>query len=71
MASHLKNLSDFSHTIIPDGSSFKIAIVVAEWNAKITGALYEGALRRRQLRLVLGGKMKAADAGELKALFIK
>jgi acyl-CoA hydrolase len=31
--------------------------------------LYEGALRRRQLRLVLGGKMKATDAGELKALF--
>ena len=31
--------------------------------------LYEGALRRRQLRLVLGGKMKANDADELKALF--
>ncbi|MEI8059555.1 MAG: acyl-CoA thioesterase [Ferruginibacter sp.] len=33
--------------------------------------LFEGALRRRQLRLVLGGKMKAEDAGELKALFTK
>ncbi|HET7002882.1 MAG TPA: acyl-CoA thioesterase [Puia sp.] len=32
--------------------------------------LFEGALRRRQLRLVLGGKMKAADAHELRALFI-
>ncbi|MFN8253023.1 MAG: acyl-CoA thioesterase [Ferruginibacter sp.] len=31
--------------------------------------LYDGALRRRQLRLVLGGKMKAAEANELKALF--
>lgn len=31
--------------------------------------LFDGALRRRQLRLVLGGKMKAQDAGELKALF--
>ena len=31
--------------------------------------LYEGALRRRQLRLVLAGKMKADDAAELKALF--
>ena len=31
--------------------------------------LYEGALRRRQLRLVLGGKMKARDADELRALF--
>ncbi len=33
--------------------------------------LYEGALRRRQIRLILGGKMKAEDAEELKALFIK
>ncbi len=31
--------------------------------------LYDGALRRRQLRLVLGGKMKAEDADELRALF--
>ncbi|HEY8398574.1 MAG TPA: acyl-CoA thioesterase [Flavihumibacter sp.] len=31
--------------------------------------LFDGALRRRQLRLILGGKMKAADATELKALF--
>ena len=33
--------------------------------------LYEGALRRRQIRLILGGKMKPDDALELKALFIK
>ena len=32
--------------------------------------LYDGALRRRQLRLILGGKMKANDATELKALFL-
>lgn len=32
-------------------------------------ALFEGALRRRQLRLILGGKMKPDDATELKALF--
>jgi acyl-CoA hydrolase len=31
---------------------------------------YDGALRRRQLRLVLGGKMKPDEATELKALFI-
>ena len=31
--------------------------------------LFDGALRRRQLRLILSGKMKPADAGELKALF--
>jgi acyl-CoA hydrolase len=33
--------------------------------------LFEGALRRRQLRLILGGKLKPDDATELKALFIK
>ncbi len=32
---------------------------------------YNGALRRRQLRLILGGKMKVDDAVELKALFVK
>jgi len=31
--------------------------------------LFEGALRRRQLRLILAGRMKAKDATELKALF--
>ncbi|MCW3127018.1 MAG: putative acyl-CoA thioester hydrolase [Bacteroidetes bacterium] len=30
---------------------------------------YEGALRRRQLRLVLAGRMKPDDATELKSLF--
>jgi acyl-CoA hydrolase len=33
--------------------------------------LFDGALRRRQLRLILGGKMKPEDAGELKAFFLK
>ncbi|HMI62934.1 MAG TPA: hypothetical protein VK518_18580, partial [Puia sp.] len=33
--------------------------------------MYDGALRRRQLRLILGGKMKPEDAGELKAFFMK
>jgi acyl-CoA hydrolase len=33
--------------------------------------LYEGALRRRQLRLILGGKLKPEDAGELRAYFMK
>jgi acyl-CoA hydrolase len=32
-------------------------------------ARYDGALRRRQLSLILAGKMKAAEATELKALF--
>ena len=32
---------------------------------------FEGALRRRQLSLILAGKLKANDASELKALFIQ
>jgi len=33
--------------------------------------LFASALRRRQIRLILGGKMKPDDASELKALFFK
>lgn len=33
--------------------------------------LFDSALRRRQLRLILGGKLKPDDATELKALFVK
>lgn len=32
---------------------------------------YEGALRRRQLSLILAGKMKASDATELRKLFLE
>jgi acyl-CoA hydrolase len=34
-------------------------------------SLFDGALRRRQLRLILGGKLKPENAPELKALFVK
>ena len=53
MATHLKNLSDFSHTTIPNGSAYKFAIAVAEWNADVTGALYNGALSCLQANGVL------------------
>ncbi len=43
--------------------------LIAETEEEIK--LFDGALRRRQLRLILGGKMKPDDALELKALFIK
>lgn len=33
--------------------------------------LYEGAIRRRQVRLILGGKMKVEDAGELRKFFTR
>lgn len=31
--------------------------------------LFEGALRRRQLRLIFAGRLKPKDANELKAIF--
>lgn len=43
MATHLKNLSDFSHLSIPIAAPYQFAIVVAQWNADITGALLNGA----------------------------
>ena len=43
MATQLKNLSDFSNTEIPSAAPFSFGIVVAEWNAEITNALYQGA----------------------------
>ena len=43
MATQFKNLSDFSHTSIPSASSYRFGIVTAQWNAEITGALYQGA----------------------------
>lgn len=36
---------------------------------EVEKAFYQGALRRRQLRLVLAGRMNAEDATELKSLF--
>lgn len=51
----------------PNGKPRKVNELIPETPEEIK--LFEGALRRRQLRLVLGGKMKATDAAELKALF--
>lgn len=44
MATSLKSLSDFSHVEVPSAAPFRFGIVTAQWNAKITGALLEGAL---------------------------
>ncbi|SFW59493.1 acyl-CoA thioesterase [Chitinophaga sancti] len=52
----------------PNGNPRPVSPIIAETEEEKT--LYEGALRRRQLRLILGGKMKPQDAEELKALFI-
>jgi acyl-CoA hydrolase len=53
----------------PNGKPRSVPQLMAETEEE--HKLFEGALRRRQLRLILGGKMKPTDAQELRALFIK
>lgn len=45
MSSSDKNLSTFSTEGIADVSAMKFAIVVAEWNTAVTGALFEGCYK--------------------------
>jgi 6,7-dimethyl-8-ribityllumazine synthase len=42
MASALKNLSQYDDSTLPAANDMVFGIVVAEWNAHITHALYEG-----------------------------
>jgi acyl-CoA hydrolase len=53
----------------PNGRPRPVAALTPETDEE--KRLYEGALRRRQVRLILGGKLKPEDAQELKALFVK
>lgn len=53
----------------PNGRPRKVPEVVPE--TEIEKKMYDGALHRRQLRLVLAGKMKPEDAGELRAMLFK
>jgi acyl-CoA hydrolase len=53
----------------PNGKPRKIPALIPETEEE--KKLFDGALRRRQLRLILGGKMQPDDATELKALFTK
>ncbi len=50
-----------------NGNPVEVPEVVPETVEEIE--LYNGALRRRQLRLILSGRMKPQEANELKSLF--
>lgn len=52
-----------------EGSPLQVPEVIPETEEE--KKRYDGALRRRQLSLVLAGRMKPNDATELKALFVK
>ena len=53
----------------PNGKPRPVSAVVPETAEE--QKLFDGALRRRQLRLILGGKLTPDEAPELKALFVK
>ena len=53
----------------PHGKPRKVPQIVPQTEEE--QKFFDGALRRRQIRLILGGKMKPEEAGELRALFIK
>ena len=53
----------------PNGKPRPVPLMIPETDGE--KKLFDSALRRRQLRLILGGKMKADEATELKALFEK
>lgn len=73
MISQSKELSNeafFTFVALDENKQPKeVPAIIAETAEQIK--YYDGALRRRQLRLILGGKMKPDDATELKALFVK
>lgn len=52
----------------PNGNPRSVPNLIPETDEE--KKLYDGALRRRQLRLILAGKMKPDDAIELKNLFM-
>ena len=50
------------------GKPAKVSEVKPE--TELENKRFDGALRRRQLSLILAGKLKASEASELKALFV-
>ena len=45
MATAYHNLSDYDFNSVPNAEEMKFGIVVSEWNAHITGALLDGAVK--------------------------
>ena len=53
-----------------DGTGTPIKVPAITPQTELEKERFEGALRRKQLSLILAGKMKPTDAKELKALFL-
>ncbi|MCB0607810.1 MAG: 6,7-dimethyl-8-ribityllumazine synthase [Lewinellaceae bacterium] len=44
MASSLKNLSAYNESDVPSAAEMSFAVILSEWNAEITHALYQGCI---------------------------
>lgn len=53
-----------------DGTGSPVAVPKIQPETSLEKERYEGALRRKQLSLILSGKMEPKDATELRALFV-
>lgn len=65
----IKSNEAFYTFVAIDAEGKTVPVPEIKPESELENKLFEGALRRRQLRLILAGKMKADDATELKALF--
>ena len=54
-----------------DSRNKPIVVPALEPQTEVQKIKYDGALRRRQVRLIMAGKMKKEDAAELKAFLIE
>lgn len=54
-----------------DQNGAPLPVPALEPETELEKKRFDAALRRRQLSLILGGRMKPQDASELKALFVK
>ncbi|MBC5773425.1 acyl-CoA thioesterase [Pontibacter sp. KCTC 32443] len=64
----LSNQAFFTFVAVDQsGKAIDVPEAIPETEEEIK--LYDGALRRRQLRLVLAGRMKPSEANELKSIF--
>ncbi|MEJ8756566.1 acyl-CoA thioesterase [Pontibacter sp. H259] len=64
----LSNQAFFTFVAVDQsGQAIDVPEAIPETEEEIK--LYDGALRRRQLRLVLAGRMKPTEANELKSIF--
>ena len=66
----IKSNEAFYTFVAIDAEGKTVSVPEIQPENEVEKKLFDGALRRRQLRLILAGKMKADDATELKALFI-